>query len=676
MSFLAVMQAKVKCPMPMSKKVGGRDVIYFPFFNSLQDLLRSTAFYDIDNLCTNKEEQDQFKHFQPTTVADSREIMSNEWASDIQNSIENDDDFDPDQDFFLPLMLYSDKTDMDINQWYPLEPWMFILVLLWLMAREDPKNWQHLGFIPSQDFAPPKKVILSPEEKLQQYHDYMLVLLNEVKEVSETKPMMWVNLRGIWKKKRMRIVLSGVSGDQKLQDYLCGRKASNNGSAGCIHHGCMALAVNSTAVGPDSALHGGCQKPPIEVLNRLNDLALMDVSDNANLGPMALIQQLLPAESSKEQREKHLVVQHLCCVQRLSKNILGRVFSMHAHQNAFDYIDFGANEHGILAAMAEDHLHSCESGIMLNLAEVAYSGLTDSDRSEFEDIVRKMVQGCTSSALAEYPHGTVKTDFGKLTLCSHKEKVGSVFYLLIALHNKCRCEIFDKAHEWQKEKYRTFPNKTTIASMNLAKQKKSNKAKAYCGKTNNDDETESNSDLSVEMDEDDSTDDDSDSDLGRTAIKLTLTELMVSTFPYWKDLLHSSDYQKKHPFDCSDESIDFVCEELCRHGFSFLMDGTKLDTFQLDLLMIVSWEILLPLKHKVKHPSSDTVQQLLTNDTLKDLILSQVESEEKSTDALINETSTKMLLWHTFPPQVVQINTTTEPNATPVIRYQHSLDLE
>jgi hypothetical protein len=112
--------------------------------------------------------------------------------------------------------------------------------------------------------------------------------------------MMWVNLGGIWKKKRMCIVLSVMSGDQKWQDYLCGRKASNNGWAGHIHHGCMALAVNSTAVGPDGALHGGCQKPPIEVLNRLNDLALMDMRDNTNLGPMALIQQLLPAESSKE----------------------------------------------------------------------------------------------------------------------------------------------------------------------------------------------------------------------------------------------------------------------------------------------------------------------------------------------------------------------------------------
>jgi hypothetical protein len=256
---------------------------------------------------------------------------------------------------------------------------MFTLVALRLMARQDPKNWQHLGFILSEDFAPSKKISLPPEEKLQQYHNYMSVLLDEVKEVSKAKPMMWVNLGGIWKKKRLRIVLSVVSGDQKLQDFLCGRKVINNGSAGRVHRGCMASAVNSTAVGPDGALHGECQKPPIQVLNRLNDLALMDVNDNANSGPMALIHQLLPSESTKQQKEKRLVVQHVCRVKRLSKNILSKVFSMHAHRNAFDGIDFGANEHSILVATAEDHLHSCESGIMLNLAEVAYGSLTNSE---------------------------------------------------------------------------------------------------------------------------------------------------------------------------------------------------------------------------------------------------------------------------------------------------------
>jgi hypothetical protein len=114
---------------------------YFPFFNSLQDLLHSSAFYDINNLCANKEEQGCFNHFQPTTVADNSEIMSNEWASKMHDQLAADEDFDPDQDYFLALQVYGDKTGTNINQQYPLEPWMFTLVALWLMARQDLKNW-------------------------------------------------------------------------------------------------------------------------------------------------------------------------------------------------------------------------------------------------------------------------------------------------------------------------------------------------------------------------------------------------------------------------------------------------------------------------------------------------------------------------------------------------------
>ncbi len=128
----------------------------------------------------------------------------------------------------------------------------------------------------------------------------MSVLLKEVKKVAEMKRTMWVNLGGIWKKRTLLIVFSIVSGDQSLQDYLCGRKASNG------------------------ILHGGCQKLPTQVLNRLNDLALMDVSNNANSGPMALVQQILLAKSRKQWREKRLVVEHLGRVQRLSKSILSR----------------------------------------------------------------------------------------------------------------------------------------------------------------------------------------------------------------------------------------------------------------------------------------------------------------------------------------------------------------
>jgi hypothetical protein len=57
------------------------------------------------------------------------------------------------------------------------------------------------------------------------------------------------------------------------------------------------------------------------------------------------------------------------------------------------------------------------------------------------------------------PHGTTKKNFSKLTLCSHKEKVGIVCYLLLALHNKCGHSIFEQAQTRQKTRYSTFPTR-------------------------------------------------------------------------------------------------------------------------------------------------------------------------------------------------------------------------
>jgi hypothetical protein len=43
--------------------------------------------------------------------------MPKQWAKDTFNFPE---DSNPDNDLFFPLVLYADKTDTDVNQWYLL----------------------------------------------------------------------------------------------------------------------------------------------------------------------------------------------------------------------------------------------------------------------------------------------------------------------------------------------------------------------------------------------------------------------------------------------------------------------------------------------------------------------------------------------------------------------------
>jgi hypothetical protein len=145
------LEKKVDAPKAKTVVVGGRDVLYFPFLQSLRDLLRSTIFDNAKNLCVNQATEDWFKRFQPSLAKDFGEIMSRSWSTKTQDNMQ---DFDPDLDFFVGVMLYGDKTGTDVNQCYPLEPWMFTLTTLRRAAREKATSWRHLGFLPLQDYFP------------------------------------------------------------------------------------------------------------------------------------------------------------------------------------------------------------------------------------------------------------------------------------------------------------------------------------------------------------------------------------------------------------------------------------------------------------------------------------------------------------------------------------------
>jgi hypothetical protein len=60
------------------------------------------------------------------------------------------------------------------------------------------------------------------------------------------------------------------------------------------------------------------------------------------------------------------------------------------------------------------------------------------------------------------PHETAKKNFGNLTLCSHKEKVSIIYYLLLALHNEGGHSIFEQAQTRQKIWHSTFPTRKRI----------------------------------------------------------------------------------------------------------------------------------------------------------------------------------------------------------------------
>jgi hypothetical protein len=193
-------------------------------------------------------------------------------------------------------MMYGNKTGTDVNQRYPLEPWMFTVCVIRQSAREKSNSWRHLGFQPSLEFVEN----LSAVDKLQLYHEYMSVLLCGFNNACRDKPVMWVNLGGVWKKRRLHLKLAVISGDQLSQDYVCGRMAINSGNAGRIHQGCGASAIHlGNALDGAGVLSTGCRPPPTEILKRLNGLALLDVS---GLQEQGLLNELLGPTTDRESR--------------------------------------------------------------------------------------------------------------------------------------------------------------------------------------------------------------------------------------------------------------------------------------------------------------------------------------------------------------------------------------
>jgi hypothetical protein len=263
---------------------------------------------------------------------------------------------------------------------------------------------------------------------------------------------------------------------------------------------------------------------------------------------------------------------------------------MYELTNAFDGIDFGSNNHGVLVATTEDHLHSFEAGAMDQLAEVSYHGLSPTELMELEAIIHKKVMNCRSSALSEVPRGTVKKDFGKLTLSSHNEKVGSVFYLLLALHERRGRELLQKAHERQAEKYLS-------STVEPAAAKEMNPAGLAIPAADQPEET---------------INEDNDCESSSKP-----RELCESAFPFRNDLLFGTDHNDKNPFKRSNESIAFICKHLRLHVFGFVLDEEGLDVYQLELLMVASWSILRVMGGNKEYPSDGTVKTLSSCEEIK-----------------------------------------------------------
>ena len=100
-------------------------IVKFDFKEQLMDLLEdSDIFGNVHNLVVNKDEP--FRLY--NSKSNKAEMNDGDWYKERADSLrsgEGDQKFDEDHEFFVPLVLYCDKTGTSDNQRYPLEPFIF-----------------------------------------------------------------------------------------------------------------------------------------------------------------------------------------------------------------------------------------------------------------------------------------------------------------------------------------------------------------------------------------------------------------------------------------------------------------------------------------------------------------------------------------------------------------------
>jgi len=133
---------------------------------------------------------------------------------------------------------------------------------------------------------------------------------------------MMINLGGVWQKRRLHIHVSVVMGDQKSQDYLCGRKSINSRNAGRVHCSCMTSGLQA------SNMVAGCCLANPDVISQLNEIAMMELNECLPC-PAKTISDTLPRSTTLEKHEYKKALGFLNRIVKLARSILGRAYSMY-----------------------------------------------------------------------------------------------------------------------------------------------------------------------------------------------------------------------------------------------------------------------------------------------------------------------------------------------------------
>jgi len=409
----------------------GLAVHKFDFLAQVKDLLSSDIFQSLDKCTVNADPSIRFHQYISPEYEGYSEVANGQWYKTTHNQkvgVENTFYHHPETNqtytnWLVPLIFYVDKTGVGAMEGaYTLEPLMFTFGIIRLTERERNDAWRHLGFIPK--YSRPNA---SSTANLRCYHECVSKLLHDVKAMQDDPPLLTLNLFGEIACVRPIFEVAFVIGDQESQDKHTGRKACNGGGSGRIHRSCMASYLSSDTF----SSHNACNllnKKTVEDLSRISlDGTLKDRrADIVDKTYPSIANQagsrVAIRENNKirEQFDKFLQLRG-----SVATDILGRTYTMHPIDNAWNDVSFGSNPNGIYRASLDDPMHYHCSGLLTYVLEVAFGHLKPTEAASVENLLRKQ-HSMRSSRRYDFPRGKFSDGFSNCTLITSSERVGLI----------------------------------------------------------------------------------------------------------------------------------------------------------------------------------------------------------------------------------------------------------
>ena len=217
-----------------------------------------------------------------------------------------------------------------------------------------------------------------------------------------------------------------IMGDQLSQDTICCRRKANAGGAGRVHRSCMCsyMTVDDYT--------SQCLPVPKQLIDQL-----ITYSTRTETDFHSIIDNDPNIENKTSARSRNsTIMKYLRKQKQVFNTILSRPFTSHPVFSAFADIDFGSWESGVYDATFDDFMHSAEEGLIENIGTTLFDGLVSSESEKIESLMIPLLTSVRSSARNTFPRWKLHKGFSRQTLMTMGERVGSLFSLALALHNK------------------------------------------------------------------------------------------------------------------------------------------------------------------------------------------------------------------------------------------------